>query len=69
MRYCMNFYLKWHRNYAWSKLEFDIYLITRLNMLFSPTLPQLENAVKQTEQPDKQYAQQHPTYHSMQHTM
>ena len=21
MRYCMNFYLKWHRNYAWSKLE------------------------------------------------
>ena len=21
MRYCMHFYLKWHRNYAWSKLE------------------------------------------------
>ena len=20
MRYCMNFYLNWHRNYAWSKL-------------------------------------------------
>ena len=33
-------------------------------MLFSPTLPQLENAVKQTEQPDKQYAQQHLTYHT-----
>ena len=21
MRYCMNFYLNWRRNYAWSKLE------------------------------------------------
>ena len=21
MRYCMNFYLKWQRNYTWSKLE------------------------------------------------
>ena len=21
MRYCMNFYLKWRRNYTWSKLE------------------------------------------------
>ena len=34
---------------------------TRLNMLFSPMLPQLENAVQQTEQPAKQYAQQHAT--------
>ena len=35
--------------------------LTRLNMLFSPTLPQLENAVQQTEQPAKQYDQQHAT--------
>ena len=46
-----NYYLKPAKQ-TWAGL-------TRLNMLFSPTLPQLENAVQQTEQPAKQYAQQH----------
>ena len=28
MRYCMRFYLNWHRNYAWSKLELQ-YLLNK----------------------------------------
>ena len=28
MKYCMSFYLNWHRNYAWSLLEL-LYLLNK----------------------------------------
>ena len=42
-----------------AKRDTQLNISTRLNMLFSPTLPQLENAMRHTKQHARQHANQH----------